>query len=520
MTLSGSKKVAIIGGGIAGLCTAVYAQLCGYQAEVFEMNDVAGGLAMSWRRGDYTFETCLHWLLGSNPGGQMHADWADLFDIDKLTFVNSEEFVRVESDRGECLRIYSALDRLESEMLRVAPEDTLEILRFAATLRRLTRFALPDPAGSFLTNSKAYLRDLPLLPLVLRLTRITAGEYGERFTNPILRSFFGEGYSAQMSAIALFLSLAWMSQGNTGYPIGGSQAVIRPIQQRLESLGGHLHLGARVQKILVENSAAVGVQLATGESIAADWVISAADGHSTLYDLLDGRYIDKTTEAVYRDYDPFPSYLQVSFGIAQDLSQQPGFLLRVLEQPLEVDPSTSLRQLGFRFFHFDPTFAPAGKTAVTCFLSTTDFEYWLQLRHTDPVRYRAEKQRVAQSVLQVLERIVPGIHASIEVTDVSTPASVIRYTGNWKGSMEGWLLTPATGLRQLPNTLPGLHHFLMVGQWVMPGGGLPAGLITGKTAVRDLCRDDRVPFLRPQSQPAQPRSQPSAHPTSASIAER
>ena len=78
--------------------------------------------------------------------------------------------------------------------------------------------------------------------------------------------------------------------------------------------------------------------------------------------------------------------------------------------------------------------------------------------------------------------------------DVSTPATVIRYTGNWKGSMEGWLLTPTTGYQQLPNTLPGLRHFLMVGQWIMPGGGLPSGLLTARSAIQAVCRHDRIPF--------------------------
>ena len=63
------KKIVIIGGGIAGLCAAVYARKCGYQVEVLEMHDMAGGLAMSWRRGAYTFETCLHWLFGSDSNG-------------------------------------------------------------------------------------------------------------------------------------------------------------------------------------------------------------------------------------------------------------------------------------------------------------------------------------------------------------------------------------------------------------------------------------------------------------------
>ncbi|MGB7171846.1 MAG: FAD-dependent oxidoreductase, partial [Acidobacteriaceae bacterium] len=59
------KKIVIIGGGIAGLSAAVYALRCGYAVELLEMNSQAGGLAMSWERGGYTFETCLHWLVGS-----------------------------------------------------------------------------------------------------------------------------------------------------------------------------------------------------------------------------------------------------------------------------------------------------------------------------------------------------------------------------------------------------------------------------------------------------------------------
>jgi phytoene dehydrogenase-like protein len=81
------------------------------------------------------------------------------------------------------------------------------------------------------------------------------------------------------------------------------------------------------------------------------------------------------------------------------------------------------------------------------------------------------------------------------VVDVSTPATVIRYTANWQGSTEGWLMTPATCLRQLPVTLPGLKRFLMAGQWVAPGGGLPGGLMSARAMVRALRRLDRQPFL-------------------------
>jgi phytoene dehydrogenase-like protein len=233
------------------------------------------------------------------------------------------------------------------------------------------------------------------------------------------------------------------------------------------------------------------VLLATGETVAADWVISAADRRATTDKLLGGGY----GEASDPTLKPFPSCLQVSLGVARDLSTQPGHLIRVLERPLFVDPGTELSRLTFRFFHFDPSFAPSGKTAVTCFLPTENWAFWTRLRESDPARYQAEKERVAEAVIASLERSLPDIRQAIEVIDVSSPATVIRYTSNWRGSYEGWLLTRGISYRPLPNTLPGVGHFLMAGHWVMPGGGLPSGLFTARSAIRAVRRRDRVPFL-------------------------
>lgn len=486
------KRIVIIGGGIAGLCAGVYARKCGYEVEVLEMGQNAGGLATSWRRGEYTFETCLHWLLGSNPTGAFHSRWLEVFDIDKLKFVDQEEFVRLETDRGECLPIFTNVDRMETELLKNAPEDATEIRRFASAVRKLARLPMPDPAEPLLTA----LRTLPALPLLRQLSQITVEEYGRRFTHPLLKKFF-EGESAELSALALLFSLAWLSERNAGYPIGGSQAVIRAIVDNLLSLGGHLRLGTRVERILVENDTAVGVRLSDGETIPADWVLSAADGRATIYGMLGGLYTDKNINRNYATLKPFTSYVQVSLGIAMDLSQQPGFLTRILDAPIAVDPGTQLSRVSFRFFHFDPTFAPPGKTAVTCFLPTRNFEYWTGLEQCDPAAYEAEKNRVADAVIEILAGKFPGVRGAIEAIDVSTPATVIRYTGNWEGSMEGWLMTPATGFRPLPTRLPGLRRFIMAGQWVMPGGGLPSGLMTARAAVQSVCKEDRVPFLPP-----------------------
>jgi len=489
------RKVVIIGAGIAGLCAAVHARKCGYEVTVLEQHERPGGLATSWQRGAYTFEACLHWLLGSNPHDPMHALWREVFDIDRLHFVYSEEWMRVESEDGKRLSIYSNLERLEAELLRHAPQDEAQIGRFVHAVRSLSLCPLPSLSGAWQDRLAEGLQLLRHVSLLHSLSHITSESYGKRFSDPLLRGFFGEGENAQLAVVALVFALAWTTNRNAGYPTGGSQAVIGAIAQKLQELGGVLRTGADVKQILVEDNTAVGVQLNDAERIDADWVVSAADGHTTIYDLLDGRYVGPRMAHVYRTYKPFPSFLQVSLGVARDLSQQCGYVTRLLDQPLTVDPQTVLHQIAFRLFHYDPTFAPAGKTAVTCTLPTRNVEYWSQLSEHDPPGYEGEKERVAKSVIAIFDERTPGVRDAIEVVDVSTPATVVRCTRNWRGSMEGWLLTPQTGVRPLPPTLPGLRRFLMIGQWVMPGGGLPSGLITARRAVRRMCRLDGIAFV-------------------------
>jgi phytoene dehydrogenase-like protein len=488
------RKIVIIGGGIAGLSTAVYALKCGYDVEVLEMHEMSGGLAMSWHRGPYTFETCLHWLVGSHPHGELRSQWEEIFEIDMLTFLDPEEFVRIETHTGDHLTIYTDVDRLESELLRRAPADAAAIRDFTHSVRALGNFRMLDPSGGLAGNWKNMLRDLPVFPLLGRLSKMNGRQYGARFADPLLRSFFSSGDVGKLSALAMVMSLAWMNQGNAGYCLGGAQAIVRLIEEQMEALGGTIRFNAKAERILVEHGAAVGVQLAGGEVVKADWVISAADGHTTIFELLGGQYINATIRKAYEERELFASYLQVSLGIARDLSDRPWMLTRLLDLPIQVDPVTELNSLGFRFFHFDPAFAPPGKTAVTCLLPTRNFAYWADLRRTDIRRYREEKDRIAEAVTGVLEQVIPGVSHAIEVVDVSTPATVARYTGNWQGTMEGWLVRPGDSFRPFRNTLPGLGRFMMVGQWVMPGGGLPSGPLTGRPAVRAICKHDHVPF--------------------------
>jgi phytoene dehydrogenase-like protein len=481
--MAGQRKMVIIGGGIAGLCAGVYARKKGFATEIVELHSIAGGLATAWKRGGYTFENCVHWLVGSKKGADLNDMWREVFDIDRLEFYNSAILSVTEKGKAR-VTTHRDNDALERELLAKAPEDAGAIADFMRDVRKLTRFRMPMADG-FFEKALSYARALPYLPLLSKASKITVAEYGKRFTNPLLRSYF-QGIMGDLSAIAILFSFAWMNGGNGGYPIGGSLRMIGLIEENYRKLGGGIRFNARVKRIIVKDGRACGVELESGETIGADVVVSAADGHATLFDMLGEQYLDDKTKMRFETLKPFPSYLMVSLGIAREFTGEPELLNLLLDKPIRIDDRTEIDNTSFRIFNYDPTFAPRGKTAIVSFIPTYNYEYWTELRKKSPEKYAGEKQRIADKIIEVFDKRYPGSREKIEIIDVATPATVLRYTNNWQGSMEGWLITPKTGAKQLPCTVPGIRNFYMVGQWISPGGGLPAGLMTARNVINRI----------------------------------
>jgi phytoene dehydrogenase-like protein len=68
-------------------------------------------------------------------------------------------------------------------------------------------------------------------------------------------------------------------------------------------------------------------------------------------------------------------------------------------------------------------------------------------------------------VIGLLDKRFPGLAEKVEMCDVATPITWEHYTGNWKGSYEGWLITTKTFGMRMSKTLPGLANFYMAGQF-------------------------------------------------------
>ena len=501
-----AKSVAIVGGGIAGLCAGIYAQMNGYRSRIYEMHDVPGGLMTAWERKGYTIDYCIHWLVGSSPASGMHKLWREVGLLDGLQTVDLDVWYQYEDGDGNAVTFWRDIDRLEAHLCELSPADADLVKRMLGDVRRLAHADMPaDLPPRELRHLRDTLRATPnMVPWLLparRWGKLTMGDLAARFQSPLLRDAFGALMPAPIGAMALLVTMAWLHAGNAGYPLGGSMPMARNLERRYLALGGEISYDARVARILTQRTGAgdraTGVELADGTVAPAEVVISAADGHAAIYELLGGAYLDDQLRDVYeRDALPlFYPILFVGVGVARDFADEPrriSGLHLALQEPIGAG-SVQTEVLEVRIGNFDPALAPAGKTVLTSAIEA-DGPYWIGLRERDREQYKAEKARIGEAVVRALDRRYPGLGEQVEMVDVATPATTVRYTGNWRASFEGFMPTPRYLMKGLPRRLPGLDDFYMVGQWVQPGGGLPTGVMTAREVMQLVCNRDGVPF--------------------------
>jgi phytoene dehydrogenase-like protein len=339
------------------------------------------------------------------------------------------------------------------------------------------------------------LKMAPYLGFLRKWNKVTTKEYAQRFKNPFLREMFTATFGEEFPLAMSLMTLAMQHRKSAGYVIGGASALVNPIEKRYQALGGEIHFGTRVVKIIVENNKAVGIKLADGQEYRANWVISAADGRTTIFDMLDGKYISTEIKSKYEHPNLFAPLVYVALGINRKFEDVPpsinGFTYQ-LKQPIIV-AGQKQDSLNLRVYNFDPTLAPPGKNiAVVTFQS--GYDYWKTLRE-NLTAYNAEKEKIADDVISALEERFPGIKTQIEMRDIATPITWERYTGNWRGAYEGWMFDIKNLLSSMKKTLPGLDNFYMAGQWVNPGGGMPTAVMSGNHTIQMICKKDRKKFF-------------------------
>jgi len=495
------NSIIIIGAGISGLSAGCYGQMNGYKTRIFEMHTKPGGVCTSWKRKGYVFDACIDWLVGTAPGKFYHSFWEELGAIQGKEIITHEEMQRSQ-DGKKALTIYSDIDRLETHMKTISPEDSPLIeelanaVRITSTVMHSSMQPIMEKPMEVMTlweKIKILWTMRPLMKATKRYNKITIKQYANEFKDPFLRKALLNfmGGTPDDFAGSIPPTLALLNIHNAGHPIGGSLEFARGIEKRYLDLEGTIDYRSRVEKILVKDDKAVGVKLKDGSEHHADVVISAADGYSTIFEMLDGKYVDDKIKGYYKELTLQRTRIFVSIGVDLDLSGEPPIVVYHLDESISI-AGEKREWIEVHNYSFDPTMAPSGKTMLNIRFRT-GFDYWNNLLN-DKEKYKAEKEKIANTVISELEKHLPGFKSKVEVTDVATPTTWVRYTGNWKGAHQGWAMTPKQWGMRIKKTLPGLKNFYLISQWVSPGGTLPVVAKLGRDVIQILCKKDKKKF--------------------------
>lgn len=487
------KSIIIIGAGLGGLSAGIYSRMNGFQTSIFEMASHSGGQCASWRRSGYTFDCCIHHLMGCSPKSRLNRIWSEIGAL-PAKMVYPKECVSAADPNGKLFVDYYDPKKLEEELCALAPQDKKVIHEYIEGIRLFSRH---DLMGDIIMGGvPGILKNLPLLLKSMKWFKTSMKDFADRFSDPFLKKAFPLlVYS--LPDMPVFMHLvrhACGINGDIAWPQGASRTLVDGIETKYKGLGGSIHYGQRVVKILVRENRAAGVRLEDGTEHFADYVISDADGRKTLLEMLDGKFMDDRLHGYCKEpADETNWAVHVFLGVNRDLSKEPSSLVQLLDEPVTI-AGHELNSLEMQIYGFDPTFAPSGKGVIKAEL-VSSYSYWKKLaeNHKD---YEAEKQKVASQVIEILEKHFPGITGQVETVDVPTILTWERFMGGTHGFCNGPFkeFGFSSMLHSDDGTVPGLENFYFAGIWATSMGATFMNALSGKKAVQKICKDEKIKF--------------------------
>ncbi len=532
-----ARRVAVVGGGIAGLGTAALLAAEGLEVDVFEQRDTVGGRAGSVEVDGFRFDTGPSWylmpevfehffaLLGTSVEEQL-----DLTRLDPAYRVFFEgrpggpvpEPLDVAADTGTNLATFEAVEPGAGARLRDYLSSSAEA--YDVALRHFLYTSFDSPLGLASPN---VLRRLPrLLPL---LTRSLEDFVAARFTDVRLRQVLGYpavflGSSPDRAPSLYHLMSGLDLTGGVMYPQGGFTRLIDAVAGQASAHGARLHTGATVVEVTTAaaprparrlpgrraRARATGVRWRDADGRehlhAADLVVGAGDLHH-----LETRLLPEQLRTYPQEY-------------WDRRSSGPGAVLVLLGVRGEL-PELAHHSLFFTHdwhANFDAIFegrVPSPASAYVCKPSETDPTvapvghenlFVLVPVPADPGLGRggrdgagdAAVEAVADAAVDQVSRWagVPDLAERVVVRRTIGPGDFAADLSAWRGGMLG----PGHTLRQSAMFRAGnrsrhVDGLLYAGSSTIPGIGLPMCLISAELVLKRLRGDTSS---GPSAQPA------------------
>ncbi len=518
--MSRRLDIVIIGAGHNGLVCAVYLARSGHNVTILEASDQVGGAAVTGEIcPGFRVSSCAHLFYGLHPDV-----WKDLrLEANGLEFSATHMPSISLSRDGRHLVIEHDAARTTEHLLAFSELDATHYQQFE---HHVEKFA--DLLRRVYANSPPRLKDrgwherFELLALGLRIRRLGKSDMREllriagmniadwlreNFNTPLLQgalafdATLGTRYGPQApNTVLTYLHRRAHIWNELSHPIGGMGTLSDTLATMAMQLGVDIRTQARVTRIVVENDRAAGVELETGEIVAANAVISNADPKRTFLSLLGNEHLDTGFLRRVRNIPMIGNAAKVNIAL-DDLPQFTGLDVQRLSARLLIAPSIEAVETAHNHSKYgefsrepvmeitipsihDQSLAPEGKHVLSAIVQYAP--------HSLTGGWDNARDQFTKTVIDTLTAYAPDIQEKIIDTQLLNPADLetqFKMTGgHWHHGEMGlerfMMLRPIPCFAQYTTPIPGLF---LCGAGCHPGGGVMGA--AGMNAARALMRE-------------------------------
>jgi phytoene desaturase len=475
-----NKNIAIIGSGFSALAAACYLSKEGNHVTVYEKNNTIGGRARQLKKDGFTFDIGPTWYWMPDVFERFFADFdkkpADYYELIKLSpayqvYFGEAEFVTIADNLPEIIQTFESIEKGSGNILKqfmaeaksnydIAIKDL--VYRPGVSPLELVTIETAKKVGQFFSNISREVRN-----------RFKNDKLIQILEFPVL--FLGAKPSDTPSFYS-FMNFADFGLG-TWHPKNGMYSVILAMESLAKELGVTFETNANVNKIIVKNKQAVGIQV-NGNDILADVVLSGADYHhtETLLDKNDRVY----SESYWSKKTFAPSSLLFYVGFDRKLENVEHHTLFFdvsFDKHAEAiydKPSWPEEPLFYASFpsKTDESTAPAGKEAGIFLIPLAP-----GIEDTEELR-----EKYFNIIITRFEKLThQNVKNNIIFKESFCLNDFIRDYNSYKGNAYGM----ANTLLQTAFLRPKLKskkvdNLYFTGQLTVPGPGVPPSLISGK----------------------------------------
>lgn len=438
------KTCVVIGGGLGGLFTGAILARNGIKVTVLEKNIIPGGGLQCFRRGDKIFETGMHILGGFGQGGSLNKICRYLGILDKLDIkpVDRDCMDEIYVESGdETLRIAPGREGFVRSLSDIFPHCAEEIKRYTDALYRLSEevplFYLRKGESPFNSHSDEFT--------------MAADEFISKYiSDPRLRdiaAYFNPLYGGVKGEtpayIHALISVLYIN-GPSRFA-GGSQQLAEALAGVIRLGGGDVICGEEVTSINLESDGkAASVTASDGKEFFADCFVSAVNPICTVKMLPHGVF----KKAYITRLESLP--LSVSaFSLYIDL--KPDTVRYINHTCYYIDDydavwnqyTTEDSRWPAAMMYMTPPERNQGKYAsrllVHCVMPWTKVEQWKDSRLGQrPEAYIRWKNEITHSIMNRLDRVMPGIMEKVNKVYASSPLTIRDYYHTPDGALFGF----------------------------------------------------------------------------------